>query len=253
MTNSSAARKPGMRTARTGALALGVVLLLFSWDRPAFPAQERKLTLSGGTVIEYALVLPGQFDTTRAYPALLVFPGGKQTMGTVRGALERYWETEGARRGFIVISPAAPNGISFTDGSETLVPEFLRHFLSEFRIEERKFHLGGNSNGGKSAFRVAILYPDFFRSLTVLAGFPPEERDLRQLLRIKGLRVNMFVGESDPAWLGPMLASKARFDALGIDVFFQSLRGNGHFLPDLSFGNSGRIFDRIERTRSNAP
>lgn len=223
-----------------------LIIVLLSCERAASSEEIRRLTLSGGTVIEYALVLPEHFDRESAYPALLVFPGGSQTMGMVRSTLERYWGPEGTRRGFIVISPAAPNGVSFIDGSEKLIPEFLRHFFSDFRIRGGKFHVGGNSNGGKSAFRVAILYPDLFRSLTVLAGFPPEDRDTRELRRLRGIRINMFVGESDPVWLDPMLEAKAKLETLGIDLFFQSFPRNGHFLPDLSFGNSGKIFDRIE-------
>ena len=58
--------------------------------------------------------------------------------------------------------------------------------------------------------------------------------------------IDMFVGENDPVWPDPMLETKARLESIGIDVFFRSLPKNGHFLPDLSFENSGRIFDRIE-------
>lgn len=234
-------------------LIVALIIVLLSCERAAFSEEIRRLTLSGGTVIEYALVLPEHFDRKNTYPALLVFPGGSQTMGMVRSTLERYWGPEGARRSFIVISPAAPNGVSFIDGSEKLIPEFLQHFFSDFRIRGGKFHVGGNSNGGKSAFRVAILYPDLFRSLTVLAGFPAEDRDTRELRRLKGIRINMFVGESDPVWLDPMLEAKAKLETLGMDLFFQSFPRNGHFLPDLSFGNSGKIFDRIERLRSIAP
>lgn len=225
------------------------IVVLLTCEHAAISEETRKLTLSGGTVIEYALVLPQHFDRNNSYPALLVFPGGSQTIAIVRSALERYWGPEGAKRGFIVIGPAAPNGVSFIDGSEKLIPEFLQHFSSGFRIRDGKFHVGGNSNGGKSAFRVAILYPHLFQSLTVLAGFPPGERDMRALRRLKGIRINMFVGESDPVWLDPMLDAKARLESLGIKVFFQSLPRNGHFLPDLSFGNSGKIFDRIQGRR----
>lgn len=229
------------------ALAASAIVALVFWGRVAFSAEIERLVLSGGTEIEYALVLPDHFNKETAYPALLVFPGGKQTMSIVRAVLARYWEGEAARRGFIVICPAAPNGVSFIDGSERLIPEFLHHFLSEYRIEGEKFHVAGNSNGGKSAFRAAILYPDLVRSVTVLTGFPADEEDRRHLERLKGIPINMFVGESDPAWRLPMLEAKAKLEAVGVDVFFQSFRQNGHFLPALSFENSGKIFDHIGR------
>lgn len=211
----------------------------------AHAIEIKRQPLSNGTVIEYALVLPEPFDRSRTYPALLAFPGGRQSIRTARGALRRYWGAEGARRGFIVVSPAAPNGVSFIDGSERLVPEFAGHFLAQYRVVDGKFHVAGNSNGGKSAFRVAILYPELFHSITVLAGFPPEYRNASRLRRLRGIRINMFVGEGDPAWRDPMLETRRLLEALGLDVYFVSLPRNGHFLPDLSFENSGKIFDRI--------
>ena len=59
---------------------------------PAGAAEFKQMRLSDGTEIEYALVLPAGFQNDKHYPALLAFPGGRQTLESVKGGLSRYWE-----------------------------------------------------------------------------------------------------------------------------------------------------------------
>src|ERR1700732_1300362 len=71
-----------------------------------------------GQVIEYALVLPDNFDGTKAYPVLLALPPGDQSKRIVEGQLRVFWESEAKKRGWVVVSPAAPEGTSFYSGAE---------------------------------------------------------------------------------------------------------------------------------------
>ena len=61
----------------------------------------------GGLKVEYRVVLPNGFDARRAYPTVLVFGGGPQNVRIVEGKLTR-WKAEAERRGYILVSPAAP-------------------------------------------------------------------------------------------------------------------------------------------------
>lgn len=212
-----------------------------------FAAEFKQMRLSDGTGIDYALVLPTGFRDDQTYPALLAFPGGRQNLESVRGGLSRFWEREAAKRGYIVFSPAAPAGKSFYENGADLIPEFLQHLLAAFRIEGEKFHVAGLSNGGVSAFAVAIRYPELFHSLTALAGFPVEQVDFDRLDRLKNIRVTMFVGDGDQYWKEGMEKTRSRLAALGRPAYFEVVPRNGHFLPDLSFENSARIFERIGR------
>lgn len=214
---------------------------------PAGAAEFKQMRLSDGTEIEYALVLPAGFRDDQAYPALLAFPGGRQNLESVRGGLSRFWEREAAKRGYIVFSPAAPAGKSFYENGADLIPEFLQHLLAAFRIEGEKFHVAGSSNGGVSAFAVAIRYPELFHSLTVLAGFPVEQVDFDRLDRLQNIEIAMFVGDGDLYWKEGMEKTRGRLAALGKQVYFEVIPRNGHFLPDLSFENSTRLFARIGR------
>ncbi len=214
-----------------------------SW--PALAAELASLTLSDGTEIEYQLVLPAGFDRDRSYPAILAFPGGRQTLESVEAGLARYWETEARRRGYIVFSPAAPAGRPFYQSGVDLVPEFLERQRAAFNVQDGKFHVVGSSNGAVSAFVVASRHPELFLSLTALAGFPEEQQDFEALDRLKQLNIALFVGELDLYWKAGMQRTRDRLLTLGHAVDLEIVPRNGHLLPDLSFGHSTRIFDRI--------
>lgn len=226
-------------------IAIGLVLAIIKMLE-ANAAAINELALSDGTKITYVLALPSDFNRERAYPFLVVFPGGEQTIDTVQGGLERFWEVEALRRGFVVISLVAPRGKPFFKNGIDLVPEFLNRLQKSYRVKGDKFHLAGHSNGGVSAFRAAVRYPELFQSLTALAGFPEEGKDFARLDRLKNLRISMLVGDGDLYWKEGMKRTFDRLKLLKNEVYFQVLPRNGHFLPDLSFENSSRIFDHIQ-------
>lgn len=224
-----------------------IATLIACFSSGVFAAEFRQMRLTDGVVLDYAVVLPADFRSDRSYPALLAFPGGRQNLESVRGSLSRFWETEAVRRGYLVFSPAAPAGTTFYETGAELIPEFLQQLLAAFKIEGGKFHVAGLSNGGVSAFVVAIRHPRMFHSLTALAGFPVEHADFAHLDRLREISVSMFVGDGDLYWKEGMEKTRDRLAALGKPVYLEVLPRNGHFLPDLSFERSGRIFDRIGR------
>src|SRR2546421_13042916 len=69
----------------------------------------------GGTTVHYKTVLPNGYTPAKAYPAILAFGGGPQTMTTVDNVLNRNFRAEAEQRGYIVVAPAAPDGQLFFD------------------------------------------------------------------------------------------------------------------------------------------
>src|ERR1700722_5709525 len=67
-----------------------------------------KTTNIGGITVHYKVILPNGYDPEKAYPGVLAFSGGPQTMETVERTVERNWREEAEKRGYIVIVPAAP-------------------------------------------------------------------------------------------------------------------------------------------------
>jgi poly(3-hydroxybutyrate) depolymerase len=226
--------------------ALAVVVALLWPGNGALAAEIKTLSLSDGTEIEYALVVPGNFRKDRAYPAILAFPGGRQSIRGAGGTLDRFWEREAVKRGYIVISPAAAEGKPYFGEGALLIPEFLRHFLDAYRIAGGRFHIGGHSNGAVSAFRVASLYPEMFLAITVFAGFPEEAEDFDRLDKVKDMKVTMFVGDGDQYWKEGMIRVRERLRELGNDAYLEIVPRNGHLVPDLTYENSWKIFDRFE-------
>ena len=201
------------------------------------------LELSDGGHLRYALVLPRDFDPEQTYPALLALPPGGQDEGMVEAGLSRYWGRQAADRGWLVVSPVAPERVMFFVGSERYIPELLTHIRGRFKIAGERFHLAGNSNGGRSAFRIALDYPASFASLFALPGFPPRAEDFDRLERLAGKPVRLFVGGEDRGWIEPMQRTRDLLEEIGGDVTLTVLPGEGHVPPSL---DGGRFMSELE-------
>src|SRR5206468_1946034 len=125
----------------------------------------------GGTPVHYKVVLPNSYDPAKAYPAILAFGGGPQTMNTVDAILSRNFRAEAEKRGYIVVAPAAPEvGLFFEEGAR-IFPAFLKLILADYKIQDNKFHIAGPSNGGIASLHVAAANPDYFLSVTAFPGY----------------------------------------------------------------------------------
>lgn len=198
--------------------------------------------------LRYALALPDGFDRSKTYPVLLAFPPGPQTEPMVDAGFGRYWGPQASRRGWIVVSPAAPGGQIFHRGGDTLIPALLDHIASEFQIEDGRFHVAGWSNGGRTAFHVALQHPSRVRSLVVLPGGPPTEDDADRLGQLEGIPVRMFAGGRDTEWVSVMQDTERRLKALGVSVETTVLPGEGHVPPSL---DGERIMTLLEGLRAS--
>ena len=148
-----------------------------------------------GTTVHYKVVLPTGYDPAKAYPAILAFGGGPQSMNTVDGILTRNFRAEAEKRGYIVVAPAAPDGQLFFEEGARVVPEFLKAVLADYKIRDGKFHVAGPSNGGIAAFHVAAASPQYFLSVTAFPGYMWEP-SAAKLQAISKMCVFMYVGET---------------------------------------------------------
>ena len=201
-----------------------------------------------GTTVHYKLILPKGYDPAKAYPAVLAFPGGPQTMDTVEGTVERHWHAEAERRGYIVVVPAASGGALYFEGGERIFPEFLTKLLAEFKILDNKFHIAGVSNGGISAFHIAAMYPQYFWSVTGFPGYLPDATPAR-IHALSNLCINMHVGELDTDWLNGMQQQAAIFRAQGFTVRFTVEKAQHHRLETFEGEGAARFFNQFEEAR----
>ncbi len=198
-----------------------------------------------GRTLEYALELPDRYDGSKAYPVLLALPPGDQSKEMVEAGLTSYWKAEGKKRGWVILSPAAPEGENFYSGAQTLLPDLLDAVSKSVAIEGGKVHLAGMSNGGVSAYRLISQYPDRFRSLTVLPGYPPDDQAQSVLARLRKIPVTAFVGAEDAAWKRRSSLAKRTMDRLGVTNALVIVPGSGHVIALAP----AQLFDLLDSRR----
>lgn len=201
-------------------------------------------TSADGTSFRYALLVPDDFDSSKTYPTLLAFPPGDQSLRMVEAGLG-YW-FGGEQLGWVIISPEAPNGQSFYSGSEIYIPELLDELAGKINFENDTVHLAGNSNGGRSSFRLALDYTDRFSSILAVPGFPPEESDLDLLERLKDYNIVMYAGEEDSFWVEKMLETEQTLKSIGVKVSATIEPEQGHVLNSI---NTELLFDILNSFR----
>ena len=152
-------------------LLFGTIVIAIGTIPAAQAELLEKTAKVSGIVVHYKVVLPNGYNPANAYPAVLAFGGGPQTMTTVDSVLSRNFRAEAEKRGYIVIAPAAPDGQLFFEDGARIFPEFLKMILADYKIEGNKFHIAGPSNGGIAAFHVAALNPQYFLSITAFPGY----------------------------------------------------------------------------------
>jgi len=216
----------------------------------AAQAEVRDMTKKvAGTTVHYKVVLPNGYDPARAYPAILAIGGGPQTMNTVDGILMRNFRAEAEKRGYIVIAPAAPDGELFFEGGARVVPEFLRMVLSDYKIQDGKFHVAGPSNGGIASFHLAGANPQYFLSVTAFPGYMWQPTPAK-LQAISKMCVFMYVGELDEyMWHGEMKKEAEFLRSKGTVARYTVEKGQPHRLDTLAGDHAARLFDGFEETK----
>ncbi len=222
---------------------------LGSHPEPSFTAGERtfgEVTIDD-TPMEYITIVPDGFRTGDSAPVLLALPPGGQGIEQTTSIMRDVYQTEALARGWVVVSPAAPDGELFFQGSEKLIPGFIDFIESWVSPEGGGVHLAGVSNGGISSFRIATLHPERFRSLTAFPGFPSSADDVLALEELVAIPVHLFVGDGDVSWIAPMQSAANRLTDLGGDVTYEVFPNEGHIIGALSDGV--RIFDELDAAR----
>jgi predicted peptidase len=228
----------------TWAIFIATLAMLILNGKSANAEVLEKMKTIKGIPLHYVVVLPNGFDPAKAYPGVLAFPGGLQTMDTVQGTLERNWKDEAEKRGYIVVIPAAP-GELFFQGGEKVFPDFIVQLLSDYKILGNKFHIAGVSNGGVSAFYIAEMYPEYFLSITVFPGFLPNPTPA-SIKRLSKMCINMYAGADDIEWVVEMERQAAAFRAQGLTAQITIEPGQTHRVTSLEGRGAGLIFKQLE-------
>lgn len=226
------------------AMAAGAALLLLA----AGGCKAQVLSKSGrfaGTEVEYKVLLPPAFDAAKPHPVVLVFTGGGQSIQAAQGSIETDWKTEAEKRGYVVISPGAPDGQLFFQEGDRVFPAFLDMIRKDYRVAG-KIHIAGHSNGGLSAFHIAAKYPSYFSTVTGYPGLYQDNPEADWPAGLKGMCLFMHAGELDPEWRNAMEQEAKQMSAQGYRIKFTVEPRQTHRLKAADIDLSRRLFDEIE-------
>ena len=129
------------RSSNALAIAAAAAALVIVLGQPLRAEVLEGTKTVGGTTVYHKTVLPNGYDPAKAYPAILAFGGGPQTMNTVDNILNRNFRAEAEKRGYIVFAPTAPDGELFFEDGARVFPEFLKMILAEYKIHNTSYPL----------------------------------------------------------------------------------------------------------------
>jgi predicted peptidase len=231
------------------ALGLSVIAIssLLLGSTASADVQVKSATVNG-TKVNYKVVLPKNFDPAKTYPAVLAFPPGGQDKQMVDAGINNNYRAQAESRGYIVVEPEAPNGTLFFEGGEKIFPAFITKILADYKIQDNKFNIAGNSNGGLSAFLIASKYPQYVVSVTGFPGFLDDATP--QTIAVLGkMCVHMFAGELDSGWPEEMRDQANKLKAAGYNVTYSLEKGQPHVIRTLTGAGAARLFDQFDAAR----
>lgn len=200
-----------------------------------------------GTEIEYVTSVPSAFELRSIAPVLLALPPGGQDIGLARRLVDNTYAAEAQRLGWVVVSPAAPDGQLFFDGGEQHLTGFLDWVETWVDPEGGAPHVAGVSNGGISAFRYAADNPQRARSIVTFPGFARSDDDRAALSELTDVPIRMFVGENDTSWVEAGERTADEVLSAGGDVELTVFPDEGHIMASTADGVL--VFEQLESFR----
>jgi poly(3-hydroxybutyrate) depolymerase len=232
-------------------MMLRPALVLLALALAAGPARAEILSKDGrfaGTTVDYKVLLPPGYEAAKAYPLVLVFTGGAQGLEAAENTLKTDWQGEAEKRGYIVVSPAAPDGQLFFQDGDKVFPAFLDMIRKTWKVSG-KIHIAGHSNGGLSAFHVAAKYPAYFSTISAYPGLWQDNPEAAFPSSLRGMCMFMHVGDRDPDWRTAMEAQARDALAEGYRIKVTVEKNQTHRLKAAEIDLSRRLFDEIESCR----
>lgn len=148
----------------------------------------------GPDALRCSLIAPEASAEPQPLPTILAISGEEQLHVSL---FFRAWRAE--RRGWQVVAPARQSKDSpylFEKAGLDLLAKLVRSILKGgecpalHRVEGRKLHLVGTSNGGASVLALAARLPDHIASVTLVTGFVPDcLKDLGPLRCVPRIRL----------------------------------------------------------------
>jgi predicted peptidase len=187
---------------------------------------ETALELSDGSVLRYAISLPGVPDSAaQGRPLVLVLhPGGRAEyygssfMQSIVEPGLRSW-------GAVMVAPDVPDRSWSTVRSEMAVLALIEHVLAQHAIDRDRIVVTGYSMGGGGTWYMAARHADVFDGAIVMAGSP-------RGTEVTSVTVPIYLIHSPDDEVVPFAGAEAAYEALsarGQRVELRVLPGRTHY------------------------
>ncbi|MEO9871868.1 hypothetical protein [Ekhidna sp.] len=174
-----------------------------------------------GKKISYAIQLPKDFDSNKTYP-IAVGPSEAKS----NDDQSFYWRGVKDTQGWILLD------FPIYEGKETEVAAFLDYINSTYNVEGDKFHTICFSANSASIFRLVMSIPEYFHSITGVAG-NPGTRNFQELTKLKEVKVRFVVGDKDTYWMGAAKDRHSKLLEARVDSEIEIIKDGKHVLTGL--------------------
>ena len=201
----------------------------------------------GGTQVTYVAVTPEGFVQGDTAPVLLAFPPGSQDLSVTQSTIDTVYKEQALNLGWVVVSPVAPDGRLFHDGSEDFMGSFANWIGQWVTPEGGALHVAGMSNGGLSSWRFASQNPERVQSLITFPGFPSSGSDRNAMEHLTDIPIRLYVGGNDTQWVEPMQETSTDMAVLGGRLSLEIFPGENHIIASTYDGRI--VFEQLESFR----
>ncbi|MEE9394653.1 MAG: alpha/beta hydrolase-fold protein [Planctomycetota bacterium] len=221
---------------------------------PLFAQDIVKIPLGKDEALEVFVLEPyrGRGLQTIDLPLFLALPPGGQDLKMARYAVDGLGKAAAAR-GYLAVVPVARDKIFFKGGEKDL-PALFTWLEKKYRIDASRSLVAGISNGGRSAFHIAGMWPKRFAGIGAAPGVIVKGSVTKPL---EGKPAWMRVGEKDnDRWTKGGEKTAATLKEMGNAVSYEVVKGMGHnvaFDADEMLNWLESRVGKFERVKIKAP
>ncbi len=148
---------------------------MFLRDGKLYPPNSHKGSLHkeirvGEHEMSYALYVPKDYDSKKAYPLIVCLHGA----GFVGDSYIDRWQPR-LGDNVILVCPTIGNGAWWSPEGEQLVMKTVEAVLSQYHIDTERIFLTGMSNGGIGVYLIGMFHAHRFAAISPMASGIPEE------------------------------------------------------------------------------
>ncbi len=171
----------------------------------AYPGEQSRTVVAGGTSFSYQLYLPKAYDPAKSWPLVSLFHGQGGSGANIRD----YWAPVAESNGFVVLATTSTGTSGGWSGSQD-IPRYEAAFndaMKAYSIDTSRLYIWGFSAGAHFVHAIALMNADLFAAYAVnagvLAAFVGTGAPAAALRKIP---VSIRIGDADP------MLSQARQD-----------------------------------------